>query len=205
MTFSNMTFKSWKYSIFWDGARKNRILTVIFNPKTTFSFLFFSFFSEGLLASFEKEFWNWPCSSSHLSVIGMKSPYHIIKCQCTKKQRAFFFSPKGTKLAFLPMKQHILFLSWAHQFQHCIIRQPAFHTETKPHLLWPSPHWSRDVRETKVSTESGPPYLDFSGLYPVLLSGYCQHFREFINEQHNHLLALNTNKHSTSTEEPSQT
>lgn len=30
----------------------------------------------------------------------MKSAYHIIKCQCTKKERAFFLFLAGTKLAF---------------------------------------------------------------------------------------------------------
>lgn len=76
----------------------------------------------------------------------MKSPYHIIKCQCTKKQRAFFFFQEQNWLFYL-WNSTYLFFHKAHQFQHCIIQQPAFHTETKPHLIWPSPHWSRDVRD----------------------------------------------------------
>lgn len=55
MNFSNMTLHLNHENIFFlYRARKNRILTVIFNPNTTFSFFFFFF--GGLLASFEKEF-----------------------------------------------------------------------------------------------------------------------------------------------------
>lgn len=107
------------------------ILTVIFNPPT--AFFFFFFFPGDLLASFEKEFSNRPCFSGHFSAPGMKSSYHIIKCQCTKKQREFFSRQEQSWLFCLRNSTHFFFHKPTNF--NIVIQQSAFHTETKPHLL----------------------------------------------------------------------
>lgn len=130
----------------------------------------------------------------------MKSPHHIIKCQCTKKQRAFFyiyFFQAGTKLALFTYET-------AHTFSfssppistlHYSATGISYRDLASPAL---TPTSLERRGDAKVSTESGPVYSDFSGLYPVNI------FRDFIQEQQNHPLALNTNKHSISTGKPFQ-
>jgi len=138
--------------------------------------------------------------SRHLSVPGMKPLCHITNRQCTKKQRTFFFLRKKAA-SFLPMKQHPLFSLTSPPVS---ISSP-FHTQTKFLLLQPPLCWSRDVRSTEVSTDSGPSYPISVGSPLCGSQGPVSICRGFINKQQNHLLALNTNKRSISTAKPFQT
>lgn len=121
-----------------------------------------------------------------------------------QKAKGFFFFSRN-KTGFLTYETAHTF-SFIKPTNFSTVLFSNQHFIQRPNLTWSDPHLTgAETYETKVSTESGPAYSDFSGVYPVLLSGYCQHFREFINEEQNHLLALNTNKHSTSTEKRFQT
>lgn len=136
----------------------------------------------------------------------MKSPYHIIKCQCTKKQRAFFSFFGRNKTGFFTYEtpHTFSFISPPISAPRYSATGISYRDQTSLDLTLTSLEQRRTWDKSQHRIWASLFRFQWA-LLCATLSRYCQHFREFINEQHNHLLALNTNKHSTSTEEPFQT